>query len=706
MINFFTDKISKKLGIDKKKVSAVISLLDEGATRPFIARYRKEQTGSLDEVIITQIKEKIDETEIFEKRKTSILKSLTENNFLTKELENKINSIDSVSELEDIYLPFKPKRKTKAYIAREKGLGLLAEKIISQKNNLDPLKEAEKFIDPSKEIFSVEQALEGAKFIIAENISEDSDLRGKIRNIFINHSIFKSKIIKKKEKEALKFKDYFDFEEPAIKSPGHRILAIFRGHNLGFLSVSIRPDKSKPILIIKNKYLKKSPSSFLIEDAIEDSYKRLIMPSMETEQKNRMKEKADLEAIEVFASNLHQLLMEPPLGRKTLMALDPGIRTGCKAVVLDNKGDLIEHFVIFPFQENKKNEAEKIIREKIKKYKIEAIAVGNGTGGKETQEFIEHLGIKINVILTDENGASVYSASETARQEFPDHDLTIRGAVSIGRRLMDPLAELVKIDPKSIGVGQYQHDVNQKLLKLKLDNVVISCVNQVGVNLNLASPELLSYVSGLSKKMAKAVVSYRTQNGGFKKRSELKKIANLGPKTFEQCAGFLRINNGQNPLDSTAVHPESYNIVEKMAGDLNCTIKELIKNKSLRDKIDLKLYTNEKTGMPTLMDIMSELEKPGRDPRAGFEIFSFKKDINTIEDLKEGMTLPGIVTNVTGFGAFINIGVHQDGLVHISEMSHRFIKDPSEIVKVRQKVNVKIISIDKDRKRIGLSFKI
>jgi uncharacterized protein len=705
MKNNITNKAAEILNIDKTKVRAVEELLSQGSTIAFIARYRKEKTGLLDEVDITRIKDTLEEVETLEKRKETVLKSLKDQNFLSKELENKVNNSKDLAELEDIYLPYKPKKRTKASIAKEKGLSPLAEKILLQTKDFNPLKEAEKFINIEKGLNSSGEAIEGAKFIIAEIISENPDLRGKIRNIFINESVLKSKVIKSKEKEALKFKDYFDFEEPVSKSPGHRILAVFRGDALGFLSISARPDKSKPLSILKNHYLKNSPSSYLVEEAAEDAWKRLILPSMETEQKKRLKEASDLEAIDVFASNLKELLMSPPLGRKKIMAIDPGLRTGCKAVILDDKGDLLDNFVIFPFEKNRKKASQDIIKEKIKKYKTEAVAVGNGTAGRETEAFIKELKLNIPVILTDESGASVYSASETARKEFPDHDLTVRGAVSIGRRLMDPLAELVKIDPKSIGVGQYQHDVDQKLLKSKLDNVVISCVNQVGADLNLASKELISYVSGLGPKMAKAVIDFRTENKGFKKREDLKKVPKLGPKTFEQCAGFLRINNGKNPLDASAVHPESYKIVEKMAKDLKCSVSDLMNEKALRDKIVPESYITEETGLPTLKDIIAELAKPGRDPRDEFEAFSFKEGINSISDLYEGMNLPGIVTNVTKFGAFVDIGVHQDGLVHISEMADRYIKDPSEVVKVKQKVNVKVLSVDEDRKRIGLSMK-
>lgn len=698
-------KTSEKLKIDENKVKAVHELLTQGATIAFIARYRKEKTGSLDEVQITQIKETLDEILALEKRREAILKSLEEQKVLTKELEKKVMGANTLPELEDIYLPFKQKKRTKASIAKEKGLLGLAEKIILQVNNFDPVKEAQNFIDPKKDVNTIEDALLGAKFIIAEMISENSELRGKIRDIFIKDSILKSKLIKSKENEAAKFKDYFDFEEPVSKAPGHRILAVFRGNDLGFLSVNIRPDESKVLSVIKYQYLRKAPSSYLVEEAIEDSYKRLILPSMETEQKNRMKESADIEAIEVFAANLKELLMASPLGRKRIIAIDPGIRTGCKVVVLDDKGDLLENFVIFPFDDKKEENAKKILKEKTAKYEIQAIAVGNGTAGRETEAFVKALDLNIPIILTDESGASIYSASKTAREEFPDFDLTVRGAVSIGRRLMDPLAELVKIDPKSIGVGQYQHDVDQKLLKSKLDNVVVSCVNQVGADLNLASAELISYVSGLGPKTAKNIIEYRSENGAFAKRSDLKKVPKLGPKTFEQCAGFLRINNGKNPLDSSAVHPESYKIVEKMAKDNSCTVKDLMKDKALRDKIDLNIYITEDTGLPTLQDIMYELAKPGRDPRDEFEIFSFREGVSSISDLYEDMQLPGIVTNVTKFGAFVDVGVHQDGLVHISEMADRFIKDPSEIVKVKQKVNVRVISVDEKRKRISLSMK-
>jgi uncharacterized protein len=698
-------KASEILNINKNQIEAVDFLLQEGSTIAFIARYRKEKTGSLDEVKISLVKDTLEQIRTLEKRKEAVLSSLEEQHVLTPELEKKVINSKTLPELEDIYLPFRPKKRTKASIAKEKGLLGLAEKIILQIEGFDPLKEAKNFIDPEKGVNSEDEAIEGAKFIIAEIVSENSDLRGKIREIFSKESVLKAKLVKSKQEEAQKFKDYFDYEEEITKLPGHRLLAVLRGHSLGFLSISIRPDESKPLQILKKQYLRNAESSFLVNEAIEDSYKRLILPSMETEIKNSLKEKADLEAIEVFASNLKELLMASPLGRKKILAVDPGLRTGCKTVVLDDKGDLKEDFIIFPFEKNREEQAKKLIINAVEKYKIEAVAVGNGTGGRESEAFLKSLDLKISVILTDESGASVYSASETAREEFPDHDLTVRGAVSIGRRLMDPLAELVKIDPKSIGVGQYQHDVDQKLLKLKLDNVVISCVNQVGVDLNLASRELLSYVSGLGPKMAKAIIDYRTENKRFDSRKELKKVPKLGPKTFEQCAGFLRISDGENPLDSSAVHPESYKIVEKMAKDLCCKVIDLIKDKNLRDKIDLNLYVTKDTGLPTLKDIINELAKPGRDPRKDFEVFSFREGVNSISDLEENMTLPGIVTNVTKFGAFVDIGVHQDGLVHISEMADRFIKEPSEVVKVKQKVMVKVISVDEKRKRIALSMK-
>jgi uncharacterized protein len=698
-------KASEILNISKNQIEAVDFLLQEGSTIAFIARYRKEKTGSLDEVKISLVKDSLEQIRTLEKRKEAVLSSLEEQNVLTPELEKKVINSKTLPELEDIYLPFRPKKRTKASIAKEKGLLGLAEKILLQVEGFDPLKEAKNFVDPEKGVNSEDEAIEGAKFIIAEIVSENSDLRGKIREIFRKESVLKAKLVKSKQEEAQKFKDYFDYEEEITKLPGHRLLAVLRGHSLGFLSISIRPDDSKPLQILKKQYLRNAESSFLVNEAIEDSYKRLILPSMETEIKNSLKEKADLEAIEVFASNLKELLMAPPLGRKKILAVDPGLRTGCKTVVLDDKGDLKEDFIIFPFEKNREEQAKKLVINAVEKYRIEAVAVGNGTGGRESEAFLKSLDLKIPVILTDESGASVYSASETAREEFPDHDLTVRGAVSIGRRLMDPLAELVKIDPKSIGVGQYQHDVDQKLLKSKLDNVVISCVNQVGVDLNLASRELLSYVSGLGPKMAKAIVDYRTENKRFDSRKELKKVPKLGPKTFEQCAGFLRISDGENPLDSSAVHPESYKTVEKMAKDLSCKVIDLIKDKNLRDRIDLNLYVTEDTGLPTLKDIINELAKPGRDPRKDFEVFSFRDGVNSISDLEENMTLPGIVTNVTKFGAFVDIGVHQDGLVHISEMADRFIKDPSEVVKVKQKVMVKVISVDEKRKRISLSMK-
>lgn len=701
-------KVAQNLNIKTFQSEAVIKLLDEGATVPFISRYRKEATGSLDEVEVIAVRDLAEKYRELEKRRNFILKSIEKQDKLTPEIEKAVEEAQDINELEDIYLPFKPKKKTRAAAAREKGLQPLAEKILSSQTN-DPLKEAEKYINSEKGIETVEDALAGARDIVAEVISEDADNRKKIRDIFEKKSDMYSKVVKSKKNEAQKFRDYFDWREPALKAPSHRILAVLRGMDEGYLAVHFAPDENESLNFLGSKYSAKNLEvDSQIQLAVKDSYKRLIAPSMENEIKAQCKKRADAEAIRVFAENARELLLASPLGEKPVLALDPGLRTGCKVVCLSAQGTLLEFKTIYPLEpHNKKNESEKILLDLVSKYRIEAIAVGNGTGGREALKWVESISFEHDVIsvMVNESGASIYSASETARKEFPDQDVTVRGAVSIGRRLMDPLAELVKIDPKSIGVGQYQHDVDQKDLKKSLDDTVMSCVNSVGVEVNTSSSNLLRYVSGLSSKMAEAVVQYRDQNGPFKSRKQLKLVKGMGDKTFEQAAGFLRIRNAENPLDASAVHPESYSIVKKMASDLKCSVESLIGNKTLLSKINPEKYITDRAGLLTINDILSELEKPGRDPRDEFETFSFADGVNTMDDLKPGMKLNGVVTNVTAFGAFVDIGVHQDGLVHISQLSDSFVSNPADIVKVNQKVSVSVLEVDISRKRISLSMK-
>jgi uncharacterized protein len=699
-------KVSDNLNIDTKQVVATIRLLDEGGTIPFIARYRKEATGSLDEVAIMQIRDETERLRELEKRREAILKSIEGQGKLTDELRERILDAETISKLEDLYLPYKPKRRTKATIAREKGLEPLAQFILAQGNaSLDD--EAAKFISTEKEVISIEDALHGARDIIAEIITEDAGAREQIRNLFKQKATIKSKVVRGREEEGAKFEDYFDWEEPLSQCPSHRLLAMRRGEKEDFLFLDIKPPVDDALEILNRIFVKaKNECAGQIRLAIEDGYARLLQPSIEAETRSATKELADNKAIDVFAQNIRELLLSPPLGQKAILAIDPGIRTGCKVVALDKQGKLLADTVIYPQQ--KKSEAENSILAFCAKHLIEAIAIGNGTAGRETETFIRSIDIlpkEIPVIMVNESGASIYSASEVAREEFPDKDITVRGAVSIGRRLADPLAELVKLDPKSIGVGQYQHDVDQAKLKNKLDEVVSSCVNAVGVELNTASKELLTYVSGLNSRLAQNIVEYRNENGAFKNRFQLKDISGLGEKTFEQCAGFLRISKADNPLDKSAVHPESYEVVERMAKDLNCTINDLLTNKDLRKQIKITDYVTETIGLPTLKDIVNELEKPGRDPRKSFEIFSFAEGIEKPEDLRDGMKLPGIVTNVTNFGAFVDIGVHQDGLVHISHLSDTFVDDPTKIVKVHQQVMVTVLELDLKRNRIALSMK-
>ena len=702
--------IADELKIKSQQVVAVLKLFDDGGTVPFIARYRKEITGSLDETVILEIKNRNEQLKELDCRKKSILKSLIERELLTFDLEQKVNTAKSLMLLEDIYLPYRLKRRTRAVIAREKGLEPLAKAIFKQINDLSPEKESQKYINKNNGIFSVDDALDGAKDIMAEWIAENTEARKRIRNLFNEKGVIYSKVLKDKKDDGIKFKDYFDWNENINRIPGHRVLAMFRGSNEGVLSVKIRPPEEDAIYSLKKFFLKNSSgSSEIVVYALIDSYKRLLMPSIENEITKDVKDTADTEAIEIFSSNLRELLMQAPLGRKNIMALDPGFRTGVKLVCLNSSGDLLHNETIFPVasSEAKAVEAGGIIKSLCSKYGIEAIAIGNGTAGRETEAFVRSLKLPDNIliVMVNESGASIYSASKTAREEFPNHDITVRGAVSIGRRLMDPLAELVKIDPKSIGVGQYQHDVDQAKLKEALNVMVESCVNAVGVDLNTASSELLTFVSGVGPVLAKNIIDYRTKNGPFKSKSELKKVKRLGANAFQQAAGFFRINGAKNPLDQSAVHPESYFVVSKMAKNSNCDLVELINSEDLQNSILLNDYVTDKIGLPTLKDIVSELSKPGRDPREKFELFSFLEGINSIEDLTKGMKLPGIVTNVTKFGAFVDVGVHQDGLVHISELADCFVKDPSEIVKVQQKVTVTVMDVDARQKRISLSMR-
>ena len=700
--------VSKETLIDIQQVVATIELLDEGATIPFIARYRKEKSGTLDEVEIGLIKSSIHKYREIEKRKAAILKSIEEQGKLSDELKEKIDACFDAAVLEDIYLPYKPKRKTKASVAKEKGLEPLATIIFKQQDR-DVVSKAESFI--TEEVTSVEDALQGARDIIAEWINEDMIVRGIVRQQFERHAMVKTKVAfgKEEDKEAQKFRDYFDWEEPLKNCPSHRLLAMRRGEEEGFLYFHIAPDDEEIQEILHHRVIKgNNAAAEQVAIALKDAYKRLIKFSIEFEFRNISKEKADKEAIEVFVKNLRQLLMAPVLGQKPILALDPGFQSGCKLVCLDDKGALLEETVIYPHPpQNKARDAEDIVRGLMYKYNINTIAVGNGTAGRETEDWLNklHWDKKPMVFSVNESGASIYSASDVAREEFPDKDITVRGAVSIGRRLMDPLAELVKIDPKSIGVGQYQHDVNQFLLKQSLDDTVISCVSQVGVNLNTASKHLLMYVAGLGQSTAENIVQYRTQNNGFKSRKELLKVNRLGDKIFEQAAGFLRIADAENPLDNSAVHPERYALVEQMAKDQNVSVNELLKSKEVRKKIDLKKYITAEVGLPTLQDILKELEKPGRDPREEIQVFEFDPTIKTIHDLHTGMVVPGLVTNITNFGCFVNIGVKQDGMIHISELANKFIKDPNEVVKLQQAVKVKVLEVDIARNRIQLSKK-
>ena len=719
--NVFSCLIANSLGIGEKYVAATLSLLEEGCTIPFIARYRKERTGSLDEVQIAAISDRYEKLLEIQKRKETIIKTINDLDKMTPQLQERIDKCWDATELEDIYLPYKPKRRTRAQVAREQGLEPLALLLMKQREH-DPERAAERFI--KGDIKTVEEALKGAQDIVAETVSEDERTRQQIRNAFQRQAAITSKVVKAKADtdEAAKYSDYFDWSEPLKRCSSHRLLAMRRGEAEGILRISISPDDEEACERLKRHYVYgNTPCGRLVSEAIDDGYKRLLKPSIETEFAALSKQKADEEAIRVFAENLRQLLLGAPLGQKRVMGVDPGFRTGCKIVCLDAQGNLLHHDAIFPHPPvNKRTEAALAIQRMISKYQIEAISIGNGTASRETDAFIKDvLAGRYNidtkstsktaspqVFVVSESGASVYSASKIARDEFPDEDVTVRGAVSIGRRLMDPLAELVKIDPKSIGVGQYQHDVDQTLLKHSLDQTVESCVNSVGVDLNTASQHLLMYVSGLGATLAKNIVDYRREHGAFTSRAQLLKVPRLGPSAYQQCAGFLRIRDGKNPLDNSAVHPESYAIVEQMAKDQGCSVSDLINNKDKRDAIQLNKYVTSDVGMPTLTDILSELEKPGRDPREQLEAFEFDKNVSTIDDLVEGMILPGIVTNITNFGAFVDIGVHQDGLVHISQMANRRIAHPLDVVKLHQHVTVRVIEVDHRRHRISLFLRV
>ncbi|TVQ86720.1 MAG: RNA-binding transcriptional accessory protein [Bacteroidetes bacterium] len=704
----YIEILSSETGLKSWQVQKTIALLQQGATIPFISRYRKEMTGSLDETQITLIRDRFHQLEELDKRRETILNSIREQEKLTPELEKEIRNAATMAVLEDLYLPYRPKRKTRATMAMAKGLEPLAHILFAQ-NNVDIEEKALAFVSDEKDVPDVESALAGARDIIAEWVNENATARQKIRRLNERKSMIICKVAKGKEEEGQKYESWFDWSEPAAKAPSHRILAMFRGENEGFLKVAIQPEEVDALEILEPMFVKgRNEASQQVEMAVKDAYKRLMAPSMETEMRQLFKIKADEEAIRVFAQNLRQLLLAPPLGQKNILAIDPGLRTGCKVVCLDKQGKLLHNENIYPHPpHNKRREAAAKIQSLVNAYNIEAIAIGNGTGGRETESLVRSIRFPkdIMAVMVNESGASVYSASAVAREEFPDYDVTVRGAVSIGRRLADPLAELVKIDPKSIGVGQYQHDVDQKLLKNSLDDVVISSVNAVGVEVNTSSKELLTYVSGLGPVLAKNVVEYRNENGPFESREALKKVPRFGEKAFEQAAGFLRVSQSKNPLDRSAVHPESYHIVKAMAKDLGVAVDDLMKKEDLRKQIVLEKYKTDRAGLPTLKDIMAELAKPGRDPRKEIEVFEFDPSVKSIQDLRSGMKLPGIVTNITAFGAFVDVGAHQDGLVHISQMADRYISNPSEVVSLNQKVMVTILDVDVARKRIQMSMK-
>lgn len=703
----FGKLISENLSLTARQVCNTLELLDSGATVPFISRYRKERTGSLDEVQIAAIQEQYDKLKTISKRKETIRTTIEEQGKLTPELQERIEQCWDANLLEDLYLPYKPKKRTKAEIARQKGLEPLALKIMMQRGcNLDA--EAQKFV--RGEVKDKEEALAGARDIIAEQVSENEEARKRVRRVFERTALITAKVVKGKEEEGDKFKDYFDFQEPLRKCSSHRLLALRRGEAEGVLRVSIAPAEDEDCLNQLNRQFVRSNDvcGRLVSEAVADSYKRLLRPSIETEFAAGSRAKAEEEAIRVFAANLKQLLLSPPLGQKRVLGIDPGFRTGCKVVCLDNQGTLLHNEAIFPHPpRNEYAQAQRKLAQLVEQYNIEAIAIGNGTASRETERLVKSISFdrEVQAFVVSEDGASVYSASKIARDEFPDYDVTVRGAVSIGRRLMDPLAELVKIDPKSIGVGQYQHDVDQTKLKKSLDGVVEFCVSSVGVNLNTASQHLLTYVAGVGPNLAQNIIDYRTENGAFRSRKDLMHVKRMGAKAFEQCAGFLRIPDATDPLDATAVHPERYALVRRMAADHKTTVEELIRNKALRESIDLKKYVTDDCGLPTLTDIMSELDKPGRDPRKAIEVFSFAPDVETIDDLKPGMILPGIVSNITNFGCFVDIGVHEKGLVHISEMADRYVSDPNTVVTLHQQLKVRVLSVDKARNRIALSLK-
>jgi len=708
MLSLYFDKIAKELSVRPNQVANTVELLKGGATIPFIARYRKEYTDSLDEEAIMRIRDRMDQLEALDKRREAILHSIEEQGKMTDELRKQLTEATSLSELEDIYLPYRPKRKTRATIARAKGLEPLAKMLMAQ-NAGDVMAMADRFVSEDKEVKNVEEALGGARDIIAEWVNEHKYARERMRRLFSRSALISSKVIKGKEEAGMNYKTWFDFSERISSSPSHRVLAMFRGEKEAFLRLSVEPDKDEALEMLDKLFIKgQNESSSQVGKAVEDAYKRLLQPSMETEMKAVARERADAKAIEVFVENMRQLLLSPPLGQKIVLAIDPGFRTGCKVVCLSRQGALLHNETIYPHPpQNEVKESIKKIQTLVDSYKIEAIAIGNGTAGRQTERFIKSIHFRKDVIavMVNESGASVYSASAVAREEFPDYDVTVRGSVSIGRRLMDPLAELVKIDPKSIGVGQYQHDVNQAALAKSLEDTVMSCVNKVGVEVNTASKQLLSYVSGVGPSLAGKIISFRDGQGGFKSRKEFMKVPGFGDKAFEQAAGFLRIGDAENPLDSSAVHPESYPVVSKMLKQYKAGVEDFMKDDKLARNVRLEDFVTEKIGLPTLKDIMEELTKPGRDPRKKFDLFEFEAGINEMEDLREGMVLPGIVTNITAFGAFVDVGVHQDGLVHVSQMADRFVKDPNEVVTLNQKVQVKVLEVDITRKRIQLSMK-
>ena len=704
-------RIVAELGLSPHQVAATAALLEQDAAVPFIARYRKEATGSLDEVAIARIRDRGRELQALDDRRAAIIKSLEERELLTDDLARALAAADTMTALEDVYAPYRPKRRTRATTAKEAGLEPLADLLFDNQATVDPVQAAGSFVNPEKGIADADAALAGARDILAERFSDAADARAQMRQLYWDKAAVRSAVVDGKQDEGIKFKDYYDWSEPIAKVPSHRLLAMRRGEDEGVLRLRVAPPEDDAIQILERLFVKapNRPGGEQVRLAAHDSYKRLLGNAIEGELRAESKKRADAEAIRVFTDNLRQLLLAPPLGQRNVLAIDPGYRTGCKVVCLDRQGKLLHHEVIYPAaaSEAEKRRAGDAVLALAQRFQIEAIAIGNGTAGRETEQFVRSLQLPstIPVVVVNESGASVYSASETARQEFPDQDVTVRGAVSIGRRLMDPLAELVKIEPKSIGVGQYQHDVDQAALRQGLDDVVMSCVNRVGVELNTASREILGYVSGLGPALASKIVAFRDENGAFRSRRQLLKVPRLGPKAFEQCAGFLRIRDGEHPLDASAVHPESYRVVDAMARDLKCTVRDLLREAGLRERIDPANYVSDTVGLPTLHDILDELARPGRDPRERFEAFAFEEGIEKLEDLQPGMVLPGLVTNVTAFGAFVDVGVHQDGLVHVSQLADRYVKDPSDVVKVQQKVTVTVLEVDLARKRIALSMR-